>query len=426
MKSGSTTMARRRRCSIWTRVDVRLTGGERARLMGPTHPLRLLWRLQMARLTRAWLAAALAQGSARERLSPSIRDFLGRGLAPTNLPLVLLDAAAPSFATACVEQGALTPFWSLYVPQTTRDKQTLRAQTQRALGISHKTTPQADEIDPAVLARKLGHYLAQHPYLHTLTVNAFNPGNAGLIVDALLLVESERSRRYIDSPLRYELRLFTQSDRPDDVGEAVEDLTNPDRQVKAEADAFTVAGRNHLFPKLRFSRHQLDDFLQNPRRFEAHVSLLRDLFPVAATAVANAGGRSSYLHGLIQEQVTTFAGDEQHFYWQRQLTPRPTPELDEGPPVAALLASLLDKLGRREVAVVSGEPQPEQTAGLALDLPIAERSLLYEVHAVSDWVFTIDRYLGLEYFDSTPCPDGRCTCSTSPLPMPMPTPNGCC
>lgn len=389
---------------LWLDLDVtqvQLPGGVSVRLVGPTHPLRLLWQLQRARLGRAWLAAALAEGDPRVRLDEAARLFLRRGLAPVNLPLVVLDADTPDFAGAFVEQGTLNAFWGLYVPQTTRDKQTLRAQTQRVLGLDYRATPQADEIDPSLLAQKLGHYLARHPYLRTLKINAFNPGNAALIVEAMLAIEKERGAS--GTPLRYELRLFSQSDTPDDVGEAVTDLMNPDRQVRAEADAFTVAGRNHLFPKLRLSRHRLDDFLDAPERFEAHVTLLRDVFPVAAQPVAEAPGRSSYLHGLIQEQVSAFNSDGQHFNWQRRLAPCPTPELGGGPPVAARLGSLLKQFGRRQVEAAESA-QPGLTAGLALNLPIQGKSILYEVHAVSDWVFIIDRYLGLEYFDSAATP----------------------
>lgn len=173
-----------------------------------------------------------------------------KGLAPVNLPSTIRTAHGKNLETIprfYVEQGPITPFWTLYMRENVRDKQTLRARVQRALGISYRTAHHIGEVDKQLLSQKILRYLVQHPYVHVLKINVFNPGNAALIVDAIL--EIEKSRK--DSPnLRYELRLFTQSDRIDDIGEAVEDLMNPERQVSAEADAFTIPSRNHLFPSL--------------------------------------------------------------------------------------------------------------------------------------------------------------------------------
>ena len=36
---------------------------------------------------------------------------------------------------------------------------------------------------------------------------------------------------------------------------------------------------------------------------------------------------------------------------------------------------------------------------ITLGLDVAERELIYQVHQVSDWVFTIDRNMGIEFFD---------------------------
>ena len=131
-----------------------------------------------------------------------------------------------------------------------------------------------------MLSHNLRRYLVQHPYVHTLKINAFNPGDAGLIVDAILDVERDRLKAGCPS-LRYELRLFTHSERVDDVGGAIDELLNPERQVSAEADAFSVASRNPLYPKLHFSRNSLEEFPRAAGRLRGpHLAILHDLFPV--------------------------------------------------------------------------------------------------------------------------------------------------
>lgn len=374
-------------------------------LIAPTHPLRLLWHLQQAKLAQSWLETAVSQGEASKRLTESIRSFMRNGLAPINLPSVLRPAqernleAIPRFY---VEQGPVTPYWTLYMREDIRDKQTLRARVQRALGISYRTTHRIGEVDKHLLAQKMLRYLVQHPYTHVLKINVFNPGNAALIVDAILEIEKLRKD---NPPLRYELRLFTQSDRIDDIGEAVEDLMNPERQVSAEADAFTVPSQNHLFPKLRFSRNKLEQFLQDPEAYEAHVSILRDLFPIDVEPELVGNGRSSFLHGLIQEQISQFSGDESHFAWQRQILPTACQELsDDNQKTSTSIANILYLTETLQASIAVGSQVENTVPTLRLNLPPSEKNFLYQVHAVSDWVFIIDRYLGLEYFDSQTTP----------------------
>ena len=225
-------------------------------------------------------------------------------------------------------------------------------------------------------------------------------------MDAILGVERDRLKTRLPG-LRYELRLFTHSERVEDVGAAIEELLNPERQVSAEADAFTVASRNPLYPKLHFSRNSLDDFRERPGDYEAHLAILHDLFPREVALQSLGAGRSSFLHGLIQEQVTCFAGDESHYAWRRQLMPAPCLELPgDGQRVSATLADLLARIATLQASVAAGKPTPAVAPTLQLDLGLRDKGLLYQIHEVSDWVLTLDRHLGLEYFDGD-APDDR-------------------
>ena len=378
----------------------------RVYLLAPTHPLRLLWHLQRARLTRSWLESAIKSGQAQDLLPKPVRHYLLRGLKPLNLP-PLLRASREGYSEGVshfyVEQGPLTLFWSLYVREDVRDGWALRARVQRALGIGRQsaTASAVEGVDRHLVTQKLLRYLVQHPYVRTLTINVFNPGDAGLIVDAILGVEKWRRKNRLDG-LRYELRLFARGTDLDDMGEAVEELLNPERQVAAEADAFTIPSQNHLFPKLRFSRNQLKDFLLQPERYEAHISILYDLFPVSVELRTHQSGRSSFVHGLIQEQVTHFVGSgEADYAWQRQLLPTACQELPgDTAGLSKRLATILGRISNLEASVAAGKRVETSLPTLHLNLNDEDKNLLYQVHTTSDWVFIIDRHLGLEYFDS--------------------------
>lgn len=379
---------------------------DRVYLIAPTHPLRLLWQLQRSLLARVWLEQALQNENPKATLAPSIRAFLRQGLAPLNMPPYFRPAhegypqGVPHFY---IEQGPLTPFWSLYVREDVKDRRALYDRVRRALAVNRSSAEAGAVagIDRAVLAQKIERYLVQHPYVKTFKINVFNPGDAALLVDTILRVEKSRLESKLP-PLRYELHLFTQGSLLKDVGEAIEELMNPERQVSPEVDAFSVPSENHLFPKLRFYRNYLDDFLQNYEQYHAHLSVLHDVFPVEVDINPALDGRSSFLYGLIQDQVTRFGGEEGAEYaWQRQLRPTPCPLLRTDDAISSEMASILEKIAQLQASLAATRKVENIYPTLHLKLALQQKSLLNLVHKISDWVFIIDRNLGLEYFDSS-------------------------
>jgi DNA phosphorothioation-dependent restriction protein DptH len=384
---------------------------DRVYLMIPTHPLRLLWHLQRSILAKTWLEQAMHTDQPKNALPSSLREFLRRGLAPMTLP-PFLKPAHESFPYGAsrfyIEQGPLTPFWSLYTPEEIKDRRALFARVKRILAITRSNTDAGavGGVNSETLAQKFRRYLIQHPYVQTLKINAFNAGDATLLVDAILKIEKDRLKVKLPG-LSYEIHLFTQGSLLNDTGEAIEDLVNPERQVSPEADAFSNPSQNHLFPKLRFYRNHVDEFLENHENYQAHISILHDVFPVDIDVNTILEGRSSFLHGLIQDQVTVFGSEAQAEYaWQRQLHPTDCPGLSQNDPISKLLANILDQLAMVQASVAVGKPAPDARPTLHLRLQIKHKNLLNLVHKTTDWVFVIDRNLGLEYFDSGPTQGG--------------------
>ena len=389
-------------------VEVILPGDtaalDRVYLLAPTHPMRLLWHLQRYAVTQEWIHLALNTGDAISFLTPAIRQFMRTGIIPVNIPPMIKPShtdLSSGISRYYVEQSSLNLFWGLYVREDTPDSRTLRTRAQKALGISRQITAlDQGGISKKVLTQKLLRYLVQHPYIRVLRINAFNPGDAGLLVDAILGVEKDRNKKRLPA-LRYELRLFTQGSDPENVGDAVLELMDPENQVSPEADAFAVPSQNHLFPKMRFSRNSTQEFLKEPEAYESHITLLHDLFPVDVAVDKKKSGRSSFAYGLIQEQVTHFDGDARHYAWQRQLLANPCYELDaDVNSLSQLLADLLEQTTSLQASVAIGNQVENVIPSLQLTLDLDHKNLLYQVHVVSDWVFIIDRHLGLEYFDS--------------------------
>src|SRR5205814_17861 len=72
-------------------------------------------------------------------------------------------------------------------------------------------------IDGPYLAGRVRRYLVQHPYVRTLTINAFNPGRAAVLGEMLLELQKDPAF----AQLRYDIRLFVPDPDATGVGEEI-------------------------------------------------------------------------------------------------------------------------------------------------------------------------------------------------------------
>jgi hypothetical protein len=359
-------------------------------LLGPTHPLRALWLGVWAELGERWLAAAKA--GAAEHIIPT-RDALLRTLVPLNVPPFVAHGAGRIFAAV----DNLNPFWTLYAASNEEDPRGLLGDVCAALGLSEPDIGGA-LITGSYLAHRVERYLIQHPYVQTLAINAFNPGRAGMLADMLL----ELQERDVFANLRYDLRLFVPDPEAPLVGEGLADLLSPTATVTSpEADAFVTPGASHLFPKLALAVKSTAEFLEDPNSHAAHLSFLFDVFPASQVAAVRSecDVESPSIYGLIQNFETAYFEDETMVAWHRQPAHGKSLELAGAEELTDLLSSLPAAISTATAAVSTGQAGPSLRPRVSLVLEGRERNLIHHVHEVSDWVITIDRQMGIEFYD---------------------------
>lgn len=61
-------------------------------------------------------------------------------------------------------------------------------------------------------------------------------------------------------------------------GLALKALLNPETNISEEAELFSQPSQNRLFPKLRFSINNIENFVENPIVYNAHISFLVNPF----------------------------------------------------------------------------------------------------------------------------------------------------
>ncbi len=375
-------------------------GTQRAALLvGPTHPLRLLWLATWLSLAEQWVKQA--EVAAKEYVTPT-RDALLEQLSLVNFPAMCPTRTGQLLAAI----DNVHELWTVYASSTENDPRGLVAEVCTALGLPEPNVG-SFTLDGRFLADRLRRYLVQHPYIQTLVLNCFNPGRARIIEDMLLELQKEPD--FCD--LRYDIRLFVPDPDAVGVGDDLNELISPSSALTVpEADAFATPTGNHLAPKLTFSVRATADFRNAASEFPAHITMLFDVFP-AQTVCAMAPRRedmSSPVHGLLQDFTVTYSEEADLVAWHRR--PRhgaatPIPNADE---YSTLIAQLAESFSTAAAAVATNQSGLVMRPVSTLVLEAEQKALLHQVHEVSDWVFTIDRSLGIEFFDhdrSTPRPE---------------------
>lgn len=359
-------------------------------LVAPTHPVRLLWMLQHQQLGRSWTRDAWERGTGE---LPPI-DLLQEGIADQGIPALLVLSPHEGYMDA----GPLLGGWGAYLPPRLHDSRAALALLRARVGVGSAYQSVAD-IPPNTLADKFELFLRQHPYNQALVINVINAGDAAIVVDALIELERRRGREM--PPVRYSVRIFSDVPQREGVGSAFIELLDPDRQISEAAATLLGSGESFLFPKLSWSRNALRDFVEKPDCYPAHITLLLDAFPVSLRVSRTApADRSSFVHGLVQEAPRRFAGKGRAFAWIRRPAPTACVELPEGHERSALMADLLATIGTLQASVLAPNADAQDAVAVAaLELTLANQSLIYSAHAASTWVLTLDPHLGVDYFD---------------------------
>lgn len=361
-------------------------------LLGPTHPLRANWHVAWSQLGQRWMERSQASG--REYVVPT-RDAVLNQLSPAAFPPVLPFGEELGRTALAVDN--INPFWSLYAATDEEDPRGLVGEVCAALGLPEPAIGGAT-IDSTYLAARVQRYLIQHPYVETLTINAFNSGRATALAEVLLALQ--RHSEFAD--LRYDIRLFVPDPAAPSTGEALLELLAPDSGTSAkEADAFSTPTDSHLHPKLRLAIRAIKEFRDEPDLHAAHLSFLFDLFPaeeIRAVDVRDSDD-SSFVHGLVQPFKVDYLEDEQSITWLRRPLHGVARPIEGAEALSDLMGGISRAFSVAVATIARSQYLPHARPVVALSLSADERAMLHQVHEVSDWVLTIDRNLGIEFFD---------------------------
>ena len=368
------------------------------KLITPLHPLRLAWMVNLYELYQDWEERTLGNPKYRKTWYRKL-DKLFQGMIPMDIaPLVLCEN---SLKEAYQYIGELSFGWGAYAqPSFGREEafasgyRQLKSYAAMLFNVAREKRIDSD-VSLGLVVRHLFNYGLSHPYTGKLVINLFNAGDAAVFAQAL--VELEKIGLGFD--LTYEIRLFSDNNMLQS-GEAFKALLDPNAVSTAEAEVFSQASANRLFPKLRFSLNKISDFIDDHDKYQAHMSFLVNPFAVHTELVRPEElSRSFYLNGTICRNVVNASKEGKSYVWNRYFSNKTLPNpVSES---ANMEISLFVRLQQATGMLLSSTLE-ESVPATTLRLKENDLMLLSFIHDSSDWVITFDKNMGPEFYDF-PC-----------------------
>jgi DNA phosphorothioation-dependent restriction protein DptH len=370
-------------------------GEDQLVLLAPTHPIKLLWLLQYQQLLFSWGdkldgvsekdATALVSREAHERITS------------LNIPSVLAFKNDEIY----VNSDNFDLYWSILPSGKTSDVRKAVSTLQRLLGFK-LNDGEITVITAAHIADRLWRYLKHHPYVSTLRINVINPGDGLLILNAIRLIQKGDDFK----DLNYDVAFYADQ-RYEIMASAFDEMTEGTTLAEGSQpdidEELLRPNKNPLFPKLTFSKRKLAEGDWRTTDFrESHITILIDRFSTQVLTRQTQPPPGSFcLHNLLAEYRADFDVKGDSATWSRKVVPNQNPELTSAACACAQpLFQAIDGLTRLSASYFDWGNSLDRVPAIQLELSDTDKHLINHIHEHSDWVFTIDRNFGIEYFDN--------------------------
>jgi len=363
-------------------IDLKIQTAEgfcEATIILPLHPLRSFWISEHYLYLKKMASDLLDQDFGKRR---NLIDLnLVTKLLPENLPFAVLNTPEVRIYAGELVFGA-----GIFLPLDTVDTALNLSIISNSLGSTreYRTTSESS----SKVAEHLTQYESGNSYTPGLKIAVFNPGDGRLAADALRKFVKNRDPE-IENQKRIEISTYSDEYSYSDPIGALTDL----QKYLVERHPYSSS----LFlPFCTVKAMSLSDSPEdNKNDFDRHpesvnISLLQSATKLKISENTSLTGevehRSALLHGLITylHSITINSDDIPVFY-----TAASTGSNDD--PIFSI-----ESLHRTYLEKVSGSDSPLY---LSLSLDARMTNLITDIHKRSEWVLTVDRYIGLNLFE---------------------------
>jgi DNA phosphorothioation-dependent restriction protein DptH len=379
-----------------------LSGRTIGLIVPPLHPLRMAWHVSYDNLV---LHARYEQNATPAQIREELAALDG-AMFPAFLP-GLEDGQAFVFADTLGFHAVGL------VPDRDKEPKAALAIMTRALGESEsaETEPTVGQNSAEVLGQEILKYLECHNTPRLLHVHALRPGD-GLTVARSLGKVQTRYRRLVsdddsddtepESQPAFVLQLFPSEEQRGIAGRFIAEAREKRRTGAgrvADEDQWMLESLNlpggTMLPRLRWARRN-----EATPKSAAHLAVAFDTFEsrvVADPPDKNNAQRPYHVFGLLSFFERNYTGSPSPL-WRSRL---PVTTGGEKHPSDRFhterlirLQDVCQRAVARHLGAEDGRP------GLRTEISPSKADDLRELHRLCDWVITLDRNAGIEYFDS--------------------------
>lgn len=340
----------------------------------PLHPLRLAWIAGHDDVFRRWAAAL--DDLPRSARSATVDLQLARRVTAANLPFMLLSADE----TPMVYDSELTHGSALYLPVDRTAAETAAEVICAALGIIGDGTQERATSD--MVYERVAAFRVSHPGASALRLLAVNPGSGQLLAGALrpLVIPGNDDTA---EGRRLEIVAYTDQTSFTDPMAAIQDLQRSLRLISRAAQG------SHLSPPLSLAVRSTTAILEDETG--AHLAVVQNL-PTGEVGLTSATpSRSASFRDLLTPTTTHAVDRDGRPVWCTVAALRPRPANEHGD-ISATHRAHQGALARW---MGNGSATP------SVDVSLSEERLaqLRSLHERTDWVLTMDRFLGLNLYE---------------------------
>ena len=380
-------------------VEVRdLAGKTIGLIVLPSHPVRVAWQA-------AYDALAIHARYEYEQPPAVVRTEL-KALDSSHFPSMLPGLEA---GNSFVFADTLGITAVAMVQDTDREPKAAVSTMALCLGAEiPEIAPSVGYQTSGILAKEVNNYLKYHNHNRLIQLHALRPGDGSTVVRALGKVVSQTVSEENDEEtqnqlrdLAFSLNLYPSSAPRGVAGRFLTQLSQRRRSGSSgleKEDAWILeplpCGGNRTIPRLRWARRDYST-PQEP----AHISLAFDIF-VSKVVGDERAFESSPLHvfGLVASLERKFSFEGETPVWDAWVNPE---QDGEKHPTARALTERLNRVHSATLSAVARSlAKPTGWPLLRTELNYEEVETLKTLHRLSDWVVTVDRNAGIEYFDS--------------------------
>jgi DNA helicase HerA-like ATPase len=275
-------------------------------------------------------------------------------------------------------------------------------------GDSERLVPVLSTGSGDALAREIQHYLDTHPNCHFLHVHALRPGDGATVVRALgRALHAERAAEEDDQPdavaqrnVAVRLELHPSEAQSGIAGRHLVKL-NQRRRAGSGApppedswclESMTLGG-GRTVPRLRWAKRE-----PGAPRTPAHLAIAFDTFRSAVNTSSK--GRDEFpllAFGLVAHLHREFGFEQGRPRWRLCI---PGEQSGEKLPERIVTERLLKLHTAAMEACARQAGRPDHWPVLVTEPCGEDIEMLAQLHRLCDWVVTMDRNAGIEYFDS--------------------------